>query len=255
MSTKIETPKESQEIAVQPPAEVAIPLRQALDDGMVRNATQFAAALGGDKLKIERWKTLLMMEINRKPDLAKCDPGSLIASMLEAAQFGLEFGPKQHSYLVPYDGKCTFQPGYRGLVHLAKRSGEVRHVYAEIVLAKDQFDQVLGLNKNMIHIPAKGDRGPMTDVYAVVKYTDGTDDFEVMTKAQVEHIKGKSKSKTGPWSTDYDEMAKKTVIKRLCKRLDISVDLAGAIAADDQQYVLEAAPQMKMPESTEGETA
>jgi recombination protein RecT len=248
-----ELQKQETTITTTPTTEIS--LRQALDEGMVRNSEQFAAALGGDAQKIQRWKTLLMMEINRKPDLAKCDPGSLIASMLEAAQFGLEFGPKQHSYLVPYDGKCTFQPGYRGLVHLAKRSGEVKHIYAEVVLAKDQFDQVLGLNKDLTHIPAKGERGPMTDVYAVVKYADGSDDFEVMTKAQVEHIKGKSKSKTGPWSTDYDEMAKKAVIKRLCKRLDISVELAGAIDTDDRQYTVEPASPMRMPEQIEGEKA
>jgi recombination protein RecT len=224
----------------------------------VRNAKQFHAALGGDDAKIERWKTLLMMEINRKPDLAECEPGSLIASTLEAAQFGLEFGPKQHGYLVPYKGKdgkkyCKFMPGYRGLIYSAKQSGETKELRAEAVYEKDSFEYELGLDKNLRHKPAAGVRGPLVAVYAVVKFMDDNRDFEVMDRAQVEHIKKKSPSeKDGPWVTDYDEMAKKTVIKRICKRLDLGEKVASIVQYDNSEYeIVDTTPKMLMPESTE----
>lgn len=229
----------------------SISIRTQLEDGMQKNSTQFMAALGNDPVKMERWKTLLMMAVYRNQDLAECDPGSLVASTLEAAQFGLEFGPKQHSYLVPFKGKCTFLPSYRGLIHAAKRSGETKDIRAEAVYEKDQFEYELGIDKTIRHKPAVGDRGVLTAVYAVVKFSDGSVDFEVMSKSQVEHIRGKSNSPKGPWTTDYDEMAKKTVIKRICKRLDMG-DLVSTIISYDNQYEeLSPAPQMRMPDAIE----
>lgn len=237
-------------IATQAPQEVAVPLKQKLEEGLTRNADQLMAALGNDPAKVERWKTLLMMQVYRNPELAACDPGSLVASTLEAAQFGLEFGPKQHSYLVPFKGKCTFLPSYRGLIHAAKRSGETQEIYAEAVYEKDEFEYELGLSKSLSHRPASGDRGALVAVYAVVKYTSGSVDFEVMARSQVDHIKAKSASQGGPWKTDYDEMAKKTVIKRLCKRLDLSAELS-TLAAYGEQYEALDAPKMAMPEEVE----
>ncbi len=238
---------------------VAMPLRQAVDQKMSENASQFMAALGNDPAKVERWKTLLMMAIYRSPKLAECEPGSLVASTLEAAQFGLEFGPKQHSYLVPYKGKdgksyCSFMPGYRGLIYSAKQSGETQELRAEAVYEKDQFEYELGFEKRLIHRPAIGVRGALVATYAVVKFTAGGGDFEVMSRDQIDHIKKKSPSeKDGPWVTDYDEMAKKTVIKRICKRLDMGEKVSEIIHYDNKYEVVDAepAPKMLMPESTE----
>lgn len=223
-------------------------LRVAIEDRMTQNSNQFLAALGNDPSKLERWKTLLMTAVYRNPDLAACDPGSLVASTLEAAQYGLEFGAKQHSYLVPYKGQCTFLPSYRGLIHAAKRSGETKDIRAEAVYAKDQFDYELGLSKTLTHKPAVGDRGELVAVYAVVLFADGRTDFEVMAKSQVDHIRGKSSSPKGPWSTDYDEMAKKTAIKRLCKRLDMGSDVQALVDYDNDYSTV---PAMSMPLSTD----
>lgn len=229
----------------------AVDVRVALEEKMQSNATQFMAALGNDPSKVEKWKTLLMMAVYRNPELAECDPGSLVASTLEAAQFGLEFGAKQHSYLVPYKGKCTFLPSYRGLIHAAKRSGETKDIRAEAVYEKDTFDYELGIEKTIRHKPAVGDRGALVAVYAVVKFSDGTFDFEVMSKSQVDHIKGKSASPKGPWSADYDEMAKKTAIKRICKRLDMGDFVSNIISYDNQYEEVPPAPQMRLPEAIE----
>ncbi len=238
---------------------VVMPLRQAIDMKMAENSSRFMAALGNDQSKVERWNTLLMMAINRNPDLAECEPGSLVASTLEAAQFGLEFGPKAHSYLVPYKGKdgkkyCSFMPGWRGLVYAAKQSGETQELRAEAVYEKDEFRYELGMEKQLIHRPALGIRGALVAVYAVVKFTAGGGDFEVMSRDQIDHIKKKSASAEGPWKTDYDEMAKKSAIKRICKRLDMGEKVAAVVQYDNQRYeVIDAEPQPKMlmPESTE----
>jgi recombination protein RecT len=226
-------------------------VRVALEEKMQGNATQFMAALGNDPSKVERWKTLLMMAVFRNPELAACDTGSLVASTLEAAQFGLEFGSKQHSYLVPFKGQCTFMPSYRGLIHAAKRSGETKDIRAEAVYEKDQFEYELGIEKTIRHKPAIGERGALMAVYAVVKFADGSVDFEVMSKSQVDHIKGKSSSPKGPWTTDYDEMAKKTVIKRICKRLDMGDVVSNIISYDNRYEEVPPTPQMRMPEAIE----
>lgn len=240
MSTQLQT-------AQAAPETQALSIRQQLEEGLERNANQLMAALGNDERQVERWKSLLMTAVYRNPDLAACDPGSIVASTLEAAQFGLEFGAKAHSYLVPYKGKCTFLPSYRGLIHAAKRSGETKEIRAEAVYEKDRFDYELGLSKSLTHKPANGERGTLVAVYAVVKLASGEVDFEVMAKSQVEHIRAKSTSQNGPWKTDYDEMAKKTVIKRLCKRLDLSSEVA-TIASYGDRYETIDAPAMVMPE-------
>lgn len=236
----VPAPVENQTVAV----------RQKIDEALQRNADQLMGALGNSQPQVERWKSLLMTTLNKNPDLALCEPGSIIASMLEAAQFGLEFGAKAHSYLVPYKGKCTFQPSYRGLIHAAKRSGESEVIYAEAVYEKDKFSYQLGVNKEITeHIPALGVRGKLVAVYAVVKFVKGGYDFEVMSIDQIEHIKSKSAAPNGPWKTDYDEMAKKSAIKRLCKRLDLSSELSALIDRDNQEYTIEAqAAPMQMPQ-------
>lgn len=246
---------QTQEVQRAETQAIAMPLRQAIDIKMAENSSRFMAALGNDQARVERWNTLLMMAINRNPELAECEPGSLVASTLEAAQFGLEFGPKAHSYLVPYKGKdgkkyCSFMPGYRGLIFAAKRSGETQEFRAEAVYEKDQFDYELGLEKRLTHRPANGVRGALVAVYAVVKFTAGGSDFEVMSRDQIDHIKKKSASAEGPWKTDYDEMAKKSVIKKMSKRLDLGEKVNDVIHYENKYEVIDAepAPKMLMPE-------
>ena len=240
---------------IQKKEEAPIDLRAALDAGMVRNQSQFMAALGGDPRMIERWKTLLMMEVNRKPDLMECEPGSLVASALEAAQLGLEFGPKAHAYLVPYKEKgtgkklCKLMPGYRGMIYAAKQSGETKELRAEAVYENDFFEYELGLSKSLSHRPALWNRGALVAVYAVVTFTAGGQDFEVMDKEQIESVRKRSASDDGPWKTDYAEMAKKSAIRKISKRLDMGEKVAAIVQYDNMQYeVVDTTPKMLMPQ-------
>ena len=233
-----------------------IPLRQAIENGIQRNWQQLIAAVGGSDEKAKRWETLLLVAVARNPKLAECDAGSLVLSTIEAAQLDLEFGAKKHGYLIPYKDKagimqCSFRPGYLGLAHAAKRSGQVKEVRAEVVYEKDEFEYELGAKKAInCHHPAVGDRGKLAAVYALAIFPDGTYDFEVLSIAQIESAKKRSvtTSTDTPWTTDFDEMAKKTAIRKLCKRLPMDDKAADAMELDAQYEIDEQQkPAMTMP--------
>jgi recombination protein RecT len=171
--------------------------------------------------------------LKQTPALARCTPESFLGALLTASQLGLEPGPTGDAYLVPFGNVCTFVPGYRGLIRLARNSGQLRDIWAEVVYANDTFKYTLGLHRDLIHEPAIGDRGKPTHVYAAAELTDGGRPFVVMTAAEVEAIRGRSRAgKSGPWVTDWSAMAKKTAIKQLAKWLPLSAELSAAVNLD-----------------------
>jgi len=168
--------------------------------------------------------------------LARCDASSLLNSLLQAVACGVEINtPLQHAYLVAYGQSCQLQIGYRGLIHLARQSGEVTAIYAHPVCEPDVFKLTLGSEPSLVHEPAIGsDRGDPTGYYAVIQYLNGTKDFEYMTTAEVQSIRKRSKAgSNGPWVTDFDEMARKTVIRRLLKRAPLTTAAARATQIDN----------------------
>jgi recombination protein RecT len=172
----------------------------------------------------------------RTPALLKCTPGSLLNSVMQAAQVGLEPGSALgESYLVPYKDTCQLIIGYRGLISLARRSGQIASIEAHIVHEKDKFLCKYGLDAKLEHEPDwSANPGQIVAVYAIARLKDGATQLEVMTKAQVDAIRARSKaSGSGPWTTDYAEMARKTVVRRLCKYLPLSIEMADALAIDD----------------------
>ena len=236
---------------------VVVPLKEAINQGIERNWQQLIAAVSGDDVKARRYHTLLITAVARNPKLAECDPASLVLSTIEAAQLDLEFGAKKHGYLIPYKDtksgtiQCTFRPGYLGLAHAAKRSGAVKEVRAEVVYEKDEFQYELGAFKKInYHRPATGDRGAFACVYAVAIFPDSTYDFEVLSPAQIDSAKKRSATSGAdtPWQTDFEEMAKKTAIRKLCKRLPMD-DKAAEVMELDARYEIrdEPAPAMTMP--------
>lgn len=196
-------------------------------------------------MNVERFTKIVLQSIAKTPKLAQCSPESLYIAMHSAAQLGLEpNGPLGHAFLIPYWNtkancyECQFQPGWRGLVALADRLCELT-ILAYVVHKGDQFKVTLGCNPNIVHEP-NFDGGDITHVYAVAQSKDGRTRFEVMSVADVNAIKQRTKSKdkegnaVGPWRDDFGEMARKTVVKRLCKYLPISPDMADAIDADNR---------------------
>lgn len=196
---------------------------------------QFETALPA-QLKADKFVRVAMTTLRQNPKLLKCDQNSLLAALMLSAQLGLEPGsPLGHAYLVPYGNELTFIVGYKGYIDLARRSGRVASIYAEPVYEGDEFRVSKGLNRNIIHEPAWKDGAPLTHVYAVAKYLDGSDpDFVVLKRAQIDAYRKRSKaSGAGPWVTDYEAMSLKTAVRRLSTWLPMSTEQARAVAADE----------------------
>jgi recombination protein RecT len=188
--------------------------------------------------------------VARTPRLAECTHQSIMLAMIEATALGLDCsgGVLGHAYLVPYkknwkddrgrwhsEYRATLIPGYRGLITLAMRSGEVHTVEARVVREKDHFDLVYGTNPSIEHRPALvADPGAIVAVYGIARLRSGAQQADVMTIAEVEAVRARSRSKdSGPWVTDYAEMVRKTVVRRLCKYVPMSPDLVIAMSWDD----------------------
>lgn len=184
----------------------------------------------------ERFTRIALSAISSNKKLSECTPQSFLAAMMNAAQLGLEPNtPLGQAYLIPYKNSCTFQLGYKGLIDLAYRSGEVKTIMAQTVYENDEFDFEFGLLPKLHHIPAKSNRGNPVWFYAVFKTVNGGEGFEVMSVEDVKaHAKKYSKSYSdGPWQTNFEEMAKKTVLKKALKYAPIKTEFVRQIETDE----------------------
>ena len=190
----------------------------------------------------ERFTRMVLSAISTNPKLGACTPASFLGAMMSAAQLGLEPNtPLGQAYILPYQNKGTleaqFQIGYKGLIDLAYRSGEVEVIQSHIVYEKDEFECEYGINTKLSHKPAMGDRGAPIKVYAVFKTKSGGYGFEVMSMEDVKaHAAKYSKaysSSFSPWKTNFEEMAKKTVLKRVLKYAPLKSDFVKAVVQDE----------------------
>ena len=153
--------------------------------------------------------------------------------------------------MIPYGNEATLIIDYKGLVELIRRSGDVVSVRAETVCEKDLFQWVDGIVSHSVNF--REDRGKIQAVYAEAVMKSGEKQSAVMTKAEVEAIRNRSRSgKNGPWVTDFGEMAKKTVVRRLSKMLPLSSEIMSAVERDDDQFkmrnVTPVAPSFVLPQ-------
>lgn len=200
----------------------------------------------------ERFTRIVTSAISTTPQLAQTTPQSFLGAMMTAAQLGMEPNtPLGQAYLLPYKNKgvleCQFQLGYKGLIDLAYRSGQVTIIQAHEVHENDDFSYSFGLEPKLHHVPALDDRGPIVCYYAMFRTKDSGFGFEVMSREDIEsHAKRYSKSYGGgfsPWSTNFDEMAKKTVLKKCLKYAPLKSDFVRAVASDET-IKTEIAPDM-----------
>jgi recombination protein RecT len=176
---------------------------------------------------------LTEMRINKKlAYAAQENTASFMGAMLKASAIGMEIGNGLgHAYLVPYNTETQLIIGYRGMIELARRSGQIESIYAVEVYEGEHFEVSLGLEQNIVHRreftgQVKMTKDKVIAVYSVARLKGGMVQFDVMTTAQIEAIRSRSKSKNdGPWVTDWVEMAKKTVLRRLFKMLPVSVEV------------------------------
>jgi recombination protein RecT len=205
----------------------------------------------------DRMIALVANIVYRTPRLQQCDAFSIMSSVQQSSALGLDLMPTMgEAYLVPVwnkklnDGhggyECQFRPGYRGLAKLARNTGVI-YVKSVLVRAADVFIHEYHPDLVFRHVPHRGrDRGEVIDVYSVAKLPSGDHLIEVMNTDEIEEIHRRSETylycqkekikEFGPWATDWNEMAKKTPLKRLCKSLPMSPELAEAIEADNQDY-------------------
>lgn len=188
----------------------------------------------------ERFTRIVLSALSTNPKLAATTPQSFLGAMMTAAQLGLEPNtPLAQAYLIPFRNhgvmETQFQLGYKGLIDLAYRSGEVSVIQAQVVYENDVFEYSFGLDPQLKHIPAKKDRGEPTAVYAMFRTKDGGYGFEVMSMDDIRaHAKKYSKSYgNGPWQTNFEEMAKKTVLKRVLKYAPLKSDFVRGMAQDE----------------------
>lgn len=184
-----------------------------------------------DHINPERFMRVVYTYIAQNPtllDTEKVSRASLYESCMVAAQIGLmPEGFLGQGYIIPFKRKAQFLPGYRGLITLARQSGEISTISAHEVCENDEFDFEFGLNERLVHKPATGERGEILYFYAVARYKDGGHYFDVMSKEEVDKIRKRSPGgNSGPWVTDYVEMGKKTAIRRIAKYLPLSVQKA-----------------------------
>lgn len=188
----------------------------------------------------ERFTRITLSALSTNQTLAQCTPNSFLGAMMTAAQLGLEPNtPLGQAYLIPFRNhgvlECQFQLGYKGLIDLAYRSGEVSTIQAHTVYEKDEFEYELGLDPKLRHVPAKDGRGNPVYFYAVFRTKDGGYGFEVMSVDDARaHAQRYSKAyKNGPWQTNFEEMAKKTVLKRALKYAPLKTEFVRGISADE----------------------
>jgi recombination protein RecT len=200
-------------------------------------------------LTAENFAAIVLTVVSKTPDLAKCTPASFMSSVVQAAELGLSLqNGLGLAYLIPFHNSktqetiCNFIPGYRGLIELAHRTGNVRKLEATLVYDGDEFAVKRGLAPDIHHIPCGEDREvAITHVYAFVIFKDGTSQFEVMTRKQVDAIRDRGR-RNPVWNSDYGEMTRKTAIRRLCKHIPLSPEMAKAMAIDAETDELLALP-------------
>jgi len=183
---------------------------------------------------------LAKFAVHRNPALLKCDPVSVIEAIVTACQLGLEINsPIGGAHLVPYKTKCQMIPDYRGLVKLALQNDDCLKLVAREVYDGDLFHIIQGTTESIEHVPLLGGEARMdediTGFYAVATLKGGITVHEYAPKGDVDKIRARSRAgNSGPWSTDYAAMGKKTMVKRVLKWLDLSPQLALAIEMDNR---------------------
>lgn len=190
----------------------------------------------------ERFVRMAMTALTANPKLQNCTPETFIGAALTAAQLGLEPNtPLGQAYLIPYGTTCQFQVGYKGLLALAYRSKLLMDIKPRTVYENDEFEFEFGLEPKLKHKPAMSNRGKALWVYATYHLTNGGFSFEVMSIDDVrDFAKKKSKSyNNGPWQTDFEAMAEKTVLKKLLKYAPLESEIASAVAQDGGTFKLE----------------
>ena len=180
----------------------------------------------------DRFLRVAITALTKTPKLAQCDQASFFGALLTLSQYGLEPDGRS-AHLIPYGTTCQLILDYKGIVELVMRTGKVSKLHADVVCENDEFEYNLG--EIVIHkIDLRQPRGEMFAAYATCQFKDGATSAVVLSKQEIDDVRNRSRAgKSGPWVTDYNEMAKKTAFRRLSKWLPLSAEVRDLMAKDD----------------------
>lgn len=219
-------------------------------DALLKRAWPRISAVMPKHMNPDRMFQLAISCYNQTPKLNQCTPETVLSCLMKCSALGMEPSAVDglgRAYILPFFNKktgrmeATLILGYKGMIDLARRSGEIKDISARVVHAGDEFEYEYGLTEGLRHVPSTEpvDGRPMTHVYMVAHFKDGGHYMDVMSKAEVDIIRKRSKSpNSGPWVTDYEAMARKTVIRRAFPYLPVSVETEQDVAADDTTPVV-----------------
>lgn len=187
-------------------------------------------------IKPEKFQRVVMTVVQQSPDLIKADRRSLFASCIKCAADGL-IPDGREAALVLFGGKVQYMPMLAGIQKRVRNSGEISSIQAHVIYENDKFLSRRGMTETIEHEPLfPGDRGKPIGAYAIAKFKDGSDPvFEVMDHASIERVRKVSRSGgSGPWVQWWDEMARKTVFRRLSKWLPMDSETDELMRRDDE---------------------
>ena len=193
---------------------------------------QFATALPSH-LSPDRFARVAITALTRTPKLQSCTQESFFKCLLDLSAMGLEPDGRR-AHLIPYGRECTLVLDYKGLVELVRRSGDVVKIHADVVCENDTFTHNMGQVTEHTYDISK-DRGAVIAAYSQVTLKNGAVQSEIMSKAEIDAIKNKSRAgRSGPWVDHYNQMACKTVFRRLTKWLTLSPEIMDAVSAAEK---------------------
>jgi len=202
-------------------------------------------------IDVEKFVRCVVTCLDKTPKLANCTSESFKVAMLDSASLGL-LPNGRDAHLIPYGDKATFIVDYKGLIKLAFQSGEISNIRAGVVFDGDEFDFA-----TCDHVPfgwrrdadRPSERGSCIGAFCIIEKKDGSVHRERMTFDEIESVRKRSRSGSGnsPWSTDWEEMAKKTVFRRASKWIQISVDVDNALDRDGDRLIEPATPEKPKP--------
>jgi recombination protein RecT len=193
-------------------------------------------------MNADRMARVVMTQMTKTPKLSECEPASFFQCLMTLSQWGLE-PDGRHAHLIPFENRkrgvveCQLIIDYKGFVQLAMRTGNIASIHCDAVCENDEFDYDCG--EVLRHkIDFRKPRGEAYAFVCIIKMKDGGKKCEVMTRDEVEAIRKRSRSASnGPWVTDFNEMAKKTVFRRASKWIELSSEIRDAFDHDDKDYV------------------
>jgi recombination protein RecT len=255
------TPVEQQQ---SPPTKKPKPIRDLLTSDHFKSAVQAALP---QHMKVERFVRVALTATLRQPELLQCTQESFFKAMLDLSMYGVEPDGRR-AHLIPFNCKIKYKDengvqrerwekqvqlilDYKGIAELVRRSGDVSYIHADVVYPNDDWDFAYGTNAFLKHKPCL-ERHPshkLIAAYSFVKLKDGTEDFVVLGPSEIEKVRKRSKAAdSGPWVTDYDEMAKKTAFRRHSKWLPLSPETKEAVERDDEFTGIDVSAMDSLPE-------